>query len=156
MSSIINKEVIKSLNPCADRYENYIRYYSDFNGALENFLFLPEISHHDKLWVSLRLLPMELVEVFALDCAVASQEYAAAAAAYAAYAAAYAAATAAYAAATDAADATDAAADAAYAAAADAAAYAAYAAAADAAAYAGEREFQLESIIYLSNIKELT
>lgn len=146
MKITINKELIKSLKPCADRYENYLRFYSDFSGTLEEFLFLPEISHQDKLWVSLRLLPRELVEVFAIDCAVSAANkayYAANTANAADYAADY--------------SANNAANNAAYAAtsanAADAA-NAAYSAAAYAAYYAAERAFQIEAIIYLSNIEE--
>ena len=106
MSITINKEIIKALKPCGYRYENYITHYAEFNGTLEEFLFLPLISHNDKLWVGLRLLPRNLVEVFAIDCAVSAQNYADdaddAAAGYAAYAA--------YANADDADDADDAAA----------------------------------------------
>ena len=87
MSIIINKEVIKLLNPCANRYENYLENYSEFNGNQDDFFELTEISHNDKLWVILRLMPRELVEVFAIDCAVSAYNVADAAAAYA-YAAA--------------------------------------------------------------------
>ena len=132
----INKEVIKNLKPCKDRYENYLTHYSEFSGGIEEFLDLPEISHEDKLWVALRLVPRMLVETFALDCAVSAAAAYADADAYAAaaYAAAYAAA--AYAA------------DAYAAAAAYAAAYAAYAAAADA-ARKKEQQTQIEALIYL-------
>jgi hypothetical protein len=158
----INKKLIKALNPCADRYENYLRRYSDFNGAIEEFLFLPEISHADKLWVSLRLLPRGLVEVFAIDCAVSAQNYAAANAAHSAYSA-----YAAYAAyAANAADAAVAyAANAVYAAYAVYAVYAAnatdtavaYAVNATYAAYAAasEEERQIEALIWLFNSKEI-
>jgi hypothetical protein len=120
---MVNKEIIKSLRPCADRYENYLKYYSDFDGQFEEFLDLENITYQDKIWLAVRLMPRFLVEVFAIDCVVRAAEYDA----YAADAAA-----AAYAA--DAAD------DA-YAAAADAAAYAT--------ADAAERQNQIESIIYL-------
>ena len=141
MSIIINKEVIKLLNPCAHRYENYLENYSEFNGNQDDFFELTEISHNDKLWVILRLMPRELVEVFAIDCAVS------------AYADAYADADA------------DAAAYVVAAAAADAAAYvvaaAAYvvaAAAADAAAaYAdAERTRQLDALSYLISMSSCT
>jgi hypothetical protein len=169
---VINKETIKALNPCKDRYENYLVHYSEFIGTIEDFLLLPKISHDDKLWVSLRLLSRKNVEAFALDCAVSAQKYAANAAYaadaayYAAYAAdaadaaaadaAYYAADAAYYAAYAAYAADAAAADAAYYAAAAAAYYAANAAyAADAAAYyaanAAEKEFQIEALIWLFN-----
>jgi len=45
----INKEIIENLNPCSDRYENYLEHYSDFDGNLEEFFGLVEISHQDKL-----------------------------------------------------------------------------------------------------------
>lgn len=85
MKIIINKEIIKSLKPCADRYENYLKHYSDFEGYLEDFLDLEHISHSDKIWISVRVMPRFWVECFAIDCAVSAN------AAYAAYAAAYAA-----------------------------------------------------------------
>jgi len=135
---VINREVIKSLNPCPSRYENYLRHYVDFYGTIEDFLFLPRITHQDKLWVSLRLLSRENLEAFALDCAISARKYASAyaaayaAAAYAANAAAYAANAAAYAAAAN-------------------AAYAAANAAADADA---ERAFQIEALIWLFKSEE--
>ena len=132
----INQEIIKGLKPCASRYENFLRHYPTFSGSLEEFFLLSEISHSDKLWVSLRLLPRTLIEVFAIDCAIQAQSYAADADAAAAYTAAAAAA-----ASEDAA---------AYA----AAAYTAYAASEAAAAYTAyagvERDRQLNAIIYLS------
>jgi hypothetical protein len=154
MKILINTEIIKSLNPCKDRFQNWLEEYNTWNGDIQEFLLLENITHQDKLWVSLRLIPRILVETFSLDCvisAAASAAYsadAAASAASAAYAAAYAA-DAAYAAASAAY--ADAAADAAAAASA-AAASAASAAAAAAAAYAAaaaERERQLCVIEYL-------
>jgi hypothetical protein len=141
----VNKEIIKSFKPCADRYENYLKYYSDFNGLLEEFLDLKHISHSDKIWLSLRLMPRFEVECFAIDCALRSHVYAASYASYAAYAAASAAAYAAS-------YASYAASYASYAA--DAASYASYAAdaasyAAAAASNAAEIQNQIESIIYL-------
>ena len=153
----INTKIIKELNPCQDRLDNWLKYYSDFKGDILDFLELENITAQDKVWVSLKLLPREIVEVFSIDCAFS------AAADAAAYAADAADAAAAYAAAAYAADAAAAgyaayAADAAAAsyAAADAADYA-YAAAgyadADAAAYAAarlqERENQVDALIML-------
>jgi hypothetical protein len=65
----INKAVIKKLKPCADRFENLLKHCSEFNGTHEDFLELEEISHQDKLWVLLRLIPRFDGEVFAIDCA---------------------------------------------------------------------------------------
>jgi len=134
MKILVDLEVIKSLVPCLDRYENYFHHYEYFEGSLEDFLDLNELTHNDKLWVSLRLIPRFLIEVFAIDCAVAAAAYAAYAnaVAYADYAA-YANAGADY---------VDYAASAAYANAA-AGASAAYAAG------ASEKQRQIEALIYL-------
>jgi hypothetical protein len=129
MKILVNLEVIKSLKPCLNRYENYLKHYTDFEGSLEDFLDLPEVTHNDKLWVSLRLMPRFLAEVFAIDCAAASASASAYAAAYAASAAATAAA---YAASASAAYAAAVAASAAY-----------------AAAGASEKQRQIEALIYL-------
>ena len=101
----INKEVIEKLSPCKDRFDNFLLNYPSFDEDILKFLDLKNISHSDKLWVALRILPRDLVKVFAIDCGFSAQEYAyaagyaatAAATAYAAYAA-YAGAYAAYAA----------------------------------------------------------
>ena len=144
MKILVDLEVIKSLVPCLDRYENYFHHYEYFEGSLEDFLDLNELTHNDKLWVSLRLIPRFLIEVFAIDCAVAAAAYAAYANAGADYAAAAAGASAASAACASAAgaDYVDYAASAAYANAA-AGASAAYAAG------ASEKQRQIEALIYL-------
>lgn len=77
----INKDIIKSFSPCSGRFDNYLKRYSDFDADILKFLDLKHISHSDKLWVTLRVMPRHLVEVFAIDMAFAAQEYA-----YAAYA----------------------------------------------------------------------
>jgi len=138
---IVNTLIIRQLGPCSDRWANWLHNYEHFEGDILKFLQLEEITDKDKIWVALRILPREIVEVFAIDCAFAASSYAAANAVYAA---------AADAAAADAADAdaaayaADADAAAAYAAAAYAAAYAADAAAADAA-----RKEQVEVLKWL-------
>jgi hypothetical protein len=144
------------LNPCAERFENFKREYPDFDGDILEFLSLEKITSNDKIWVAVRVLPREILEVFAVDCAFSASEYAVAnydaancaAAEYADYAANYAAAAAAaaanYAANYAAAD------YAAAAAAAHAAAHYAAAAANYAANYAiAERERQVNALIYL-------
>ena len=142
----INKYVISKLNPCNDRHENYIKYYNDFDGDILKFLELEKITAQDKIWVAVRVLPRDILEVFAIDCAFAAA-YAADAAAYAADA--YAAYAAAYSAAYAADAAAYAAADDAYAAAAAYAAYADVAAYAADAAYAAARNEQVEVLKYL-------
>jgi len=128
----INTEILKSLNPCEDRYKVWLEHYKNFNGTILEFLDLDRISAQDKIWVAIRMMPRFLVEVFAIDCAFSA--YAALAVETAADAAYYAA---------DAAYDANAAADAAY--------YAADADAAadDADANAAERENQVDALIML-------
>jgi len=151
----VNKKIIKKLNPCKERFDNYLKHYKNFSGDILEFLALGKITPKDKIWVTLRLFwgenDLATLQVFAIDCVFAAYAYAdsadaadaadaaadsaAYAAAYSAYAYAYAYAAADYAAA--------AAASAAYAAADSAAAYA------YAAAYAAERERQVDCLAYL-------
>lgn len=69
----INTKIIEELNPCKDRFDNWKVHYYIFNGSIVKFLKLENITHSDKLWVALRILPKELVEIFAIDCALAAQ-----------------------------------------------------------------------------------
>lgn len=69
MRTKINKEYLKSLNPCADRWKNYLKHYSQFDGTIAEFLDLKEISFEDKKWVLFRengLLPEETMREFAM------------------------------------------------------------------------------------------
>ena len=176
MKLVIDSAIIKALNPCKDRFDNWLVHYdrtiSDFTQpnkgkkpftyTLREFLRLPNITHQDKLWVVLRLVDNDTKVFFALDCAFSAAaavdanavDANAAAAAYAAAAAAAVdanAVDAAYAAAAYAAAAAAAAANAAAAAYAAAAANAvdANAAAAAYAAVKKEESRQLKALIYL-------
>ena len=135
----VNTKIIKAMNPCSDRLDNWLIHYKSFDGDVLEFLNLEKITSRDKIWVTLRLLrddnDLFTIQVFSIDCSFAACAYANSAYAYVAAAAADVAAA-------------DADAAAAAAAAAYAAAYVA-AAAADAYAYAAERERQVEVLIYL-------
>jgi hypothetical protein len=66
---MINKEFLKSLKPCADRYKNYLQHYADWSGSLVDFFNLKHISHSDKVWVFVRTVDEEKKRLFAADCA---------------------------------------------------------------------------------------
>ncbi|MGL4335379.1 MAG: putative immunity protein [Turicibacter sp.] len=68
-TDLINKNVIKALNPCTSRFDNFITYYPDFNGNLQNFLTLDEITYSDKVWVFTRLFTKEQNVKWSLLCA---------------------------------------------------------------------------------------
>jgi hypothetical protein len=60
----INKEIIEAMRPCSNRFENYLKYYQDFDSTLEKFLNLENITFNDKMWVTMRLLShKQLVEI---------------------------------------------------------------------------------------------
>lgn len=57
----INKNYLESLNPCRNRYKNFLEHYPNFDGSLSEFLDLENISYHDKLWVYFRSIPRESI-----------------------------------------------------------------------------------------------
>lgn len=65
----INRNVIKELEPCNDRFSNYIKSYSDFDGSLKEFLALTEISYDDKMWVFIRLASSKQIIKWGALCA---------------------------------------------------------------------------------------
>jgi len=65
----INKTVISKLNPCKDRFDNFVEKYPDFNGNLDSFLDLSNITYSDKIWVGVRLLTRNEAVGFSILCA---------------------------------------------------------------------------------------
>ena len=66
---IINKTVISKLDPCKDRFDNFLEKYPDFNGNLDSFLNLTEITYSDKMWVGVRVLTINQEASFSILCA---------------------------------------------------------------------------------------
>lgn len=66
---MINKDYLKSLKPCEDRYSNYLDHYKDWSGSLEEFLNLDKLTHADRVWVFVRFIPKDKAVFFAADCA---------------------------------------------------------------------------------------
>ena len=73
----INTEILKSLNPCPDRYKVWLKHHKKFDGSIIEFLELDKIPAKDKIWVAVRVMPRFLVEVFAIDCAFSASATAA-------------------------------------------------------------------------------
>ena len=65
----INLKVIKELNPCSDRYNNYIKFYRDKKLTFCQFMGLKNITHQDKLWVAFRLMTKNNIRQAAADIA---------------------------------------------------------------------------------------
>ena len=65
----INKEIIKNLNPCDDRFNNYVRYYGEVDFTIDEFLNLEKITTQDKIWVMVRIISIEKRVEFARKCA---------------------------------------------------------------------------------------
>jgi len=64
----INKEVLKNLEPCADRYEHFLNYNADFDGSFSDFLYLPNVNYDDKVWVAKRVLTKNQLVKWAMLC----------------------------------------------------------------------------------------
>jgi len=65
----INKEVLKSLNPCADRYKHFLKHNASFDGSLSEFLDLPNLAYSDKVWVAEKVLTKNKRVKWAILCA---------------------------------------------------------------------------------------
>jgi hypothetical protein len=68
-SIMITNKVIKSLNPCKDRYDNYLKYYGDKELTIRQFMGRKHITQSDKLWVAFRLMPKDNIRLAAADIA---------------------------------------------------------------------------------------
>ena len=66
---LINKDYLKSLSPCEDRYKHYLTYYKKWTGSLEEFLELHELTHEDKKWVFMRSIGKDNLRLVAADFA---------------------------------------------------------------------------------------
>jgi hypothetical protein len=65
----VNKEIISKLGPCKNRFDNYLEYYSDFDGTLQEFILLDKITHKDKIWVITKLFDDKQKSKWAIKCA---------------------------------------------------------------------------------------
>jgi len=66
---LITKDYLKSLSPCEDRYKHYLQNYKDWQGTLDEFLDLPELTHEDKRWVFVRSIDKNKLSFVAADFA---------------------------------------------------------------------------------------
>ena len=66
---LITNELIKSLDPCEDRLDNYLKFYKGKKHTKAQFMGLKNITHEDKIWVSLRLMSYENLKLAAADIA---------------------------------------------------------------------------------------
>ena len=66
---LINLKYLKSLNPCEDRLNNAIKYYSKFEGDILDVLYLNKISSEDKIWIASKVLPDNILHRFSIECA---------------------------------------------------------------------------------------
>jgi hypothetical protein len=65
---IINKDVIKALSPCESGYKNYLIYYENFNGSLEEFLLLENIPYSDKVWLIRKICVRDELVLWSCRC----------------------------------------------------------------------------------------
>lgn len=65
----ITNKLIKSLNPCQHRLDNYLKFYAKKSHTKAQFMGLKNITHEDKVWVSLRLIPKDNIRLATADIA---------------------------------------------------------------------------------------
>lgn len=65
----ITKAKIAKLKPCEDRFDNYLKFYGEKDFTAKQFMGLRNISHSDKVWVSLRLMDKAKLRFVAADIA---------------------------------------------------------------------------------------
>lgn len=66
---LITKDYLESLNPCKNRFDHYLTCYSNWQGTLEAFLDLSELTHADKKWVFVRSIEKDRLRLVAADFA---------------------------------------------------------------------------------------
>jgi len=66
---LITKDYLKNLSPCENRYKHYLQNYKDWQGTLDEFLDLPELTYEDKRWVFVRLIDKNKLRFVAADFA---------------------------------------------------------------------------------------
>lgn len=69
MKQLITTDLIRSLDPCADRLYNYLKFYKDKSFTKGQFMGLKNITQSDKMWVAFRLIPKENIRFAAADMA---------------------------------------------------------------------------------------
>ena len=65
----ITLEDIKKLDPCRSGYENLVKYYPDFDMTMVEFLELEHIPHNDKAWLIRRMVDVNILKWWSLECA---------------------------------------------------------------------------------------
>ena len=66
---LINKEFLKELKPCTERYKNFLEHYADFSGTMVEFLDLDKITYKDKIWVIKKAIKRNVLKQWAVLCA---------------------------------------------------------------------------------------
>lgn len=69
---LITTELIKKYNPCKSGIDNWSLVTKDKPIKLNKFFNLKNIPDRDKIWLLCRILPRNIIEVFAIDCAFAA------------------------------------------------------------------------------------
>ena len=65
----VNQKAIAKLNPCKERFDNYIKHYGDRDFTTRQFMGLKNITHSDKLWVAFRMMNRSQINEAVADIA---------------------------------------------------------------------------------------
>jgi len=78
----INAKLIRSYKPCIDGIVNFNKHYTDI--SIKQLINSKNISYRDKLWLLKKIIPTELLILWAIDSAIESEASAFAACEYSA------------------------------------------------------------------------
>jgi hypothetical protein len=65
----ITKDLISALNPCKDRFENFVKFYGSKTLTKGQFMGLKNITQDDKMWVAFRMMREKSVRLCAIEIA---------------------------------------------------------------------------------------
>jgi hypothetical protein len=66
---MITLSAIKTLNPCKDRLDNFVKFYGSKTLTKGQFMGLKNITQEDKMWVAFRMMPQANIRYAAADIA---------------------------------------------------------------------------------------
>jgi hypothetical protein len=66
---MVNMSKISALNPCKDRFENFVKFYGSKTLTKGQFMGLKNITQDDKMWVAFRMMREKSVRLCAIEIA---------------------------------------------------------------------------------------
>jgi hypothetical protein len=65
----INAIFIRTFSPCDRAIIEFEKNYPDFNGSLSDLLLLDKVTYDDKVWLSVKVAPLKVLQLWSVECA---------------------------------------------------------------------------------------